>query len=391
MIRKIRHESPGEYLSGLFNITPEFKRFNARNDIFNRAVWDDRVNAKDFFRSYDIANYKPKASKGFDHWDYAFRNASWHLTDQIGERHARKNGKVEGFTNYYTLNAPGSPTKVVIDDPVEATHRIKLAARMFGAGNCGICEVDDRWLYTHTFNRKTGGNPEMDLPKHLKYAILLIIPMDHRLSKTYPTALSGASTGLGYTTGLSCAVSLAQFITNLGFEAVASMNDTALNIPMAIAAGLGEYGRHGLLITPQFGPNIRITKVFTDLPLVADQPIEFGVKTFCEECQLCASACPARAIPSGKPQAEPPSISSLSGITKYTVDADKCFKFWVGMNSDCAICIRVCPYNKDFSKWWHHLALSWSRWRWVRRILLFMEKKLQFGAKLSSASWWAGH
>lgn len=37
------------------------------------------------------------------------------------------------------------------------------------------------------------------------------------------------------------------------------MNDTALAIPYALKAGLGEYGRHGLVITPEFGPRVGAT------------------------------------------------------------------------------------------------------------------------------------
>lgn len=51
------------------------------------------------------------------------------------------------------------------------------------------------------------------------------------------------------------------------------MNDTALAIPYAIKAGLGEYGRHGLLITPEYGPRVRIGKIFTDMPLAHDVPV----------------------------------------------------------------------------------------------------------------------
>ena len=65
--------------------------------------------------------------------------------------------------------------------------------------------------------------------------------------------MSGTTTGLGYADSLQCATMLAQFIVNLGFEAVASLNDTALNVPLAIKAGLGEYGRLGLLISRSFG------------------------------------------------------------------------------------------------------------------------------------------
>ena len=49
---------------------------------------------------------------------------------------------------------------------------------------------------------------------------------------------------------------LDRYIRNLGYKAEPTMNDTALAIPYALKAGLGEYGRHGLVITPEFGPRV---------------------------------------------------------------------------------------------------------------------------------------
>jgi len=384
---KLIKETAQDFINKEFQLTEEYKRFDQRNDIFNRAMWDDKVNPKKFFLSYDIANYAPKKSKGFDHWDYAFRNASWHLTDVVGEYKFEEKGMVEGFTDYYSIQTPSSPTKVELTSVEETTKRIKLAAKMFGSGMTGICKVDKRWIYSHNFNRKTQKSQALDLPKGIKYAIILIIPMDYDLSKTYPAALSGVSTGLGYATGLNCANTLAQFIVNLGYNAVASLNDTALSIPMAIEAGLGEYGRHGLLINQKYGPNIRIAKVFTDLPLQIDQPVKFGVKAFCNICEKCAKGCPVKAIPKGAPQSTPPNFSSQKGITKWTVNAEKCFKFWVGMNTDCAICIRVCPYNKDFSKWWNRIGIRLANSP-LRKLMLKLDDFLKFGKRVVSTEWW---
>jgi ferredoxin len=39
-------------------------------------------------------------------------------------------------------------------------------------------------------------------------------------------------------------------------------------------------------------------------------------------------------------------ISNQSGILKWYVNAEKCFAFWAKNRSDCANCIRVCPFNK---------------------------------------------
>ena len=379
---------PSVYLNKRFGIHEVFSRFNQRNDIFNRAMWDEKVKAKNFFQSYDIANYAPKKSKGFDHWDYALRNASWHLTDVVGEWSFDKTGKVEGFTDYYNIQTPGPKERAPVLAEAEQTIRIKQAAKILGAGTVGICALDKRWVYSHRYNRKTDQAEVLDLPSTLRYAIMLIVPMDYELSKTIPSAIGGTTTGLGYATCLNAANALAQFITNLGYEAVAAMNDTALNIPMAIQAGLGEYGRNGLLITPEYGPNVRIAKVFTDMELVPDQPIEFGVQAFCGICQKCADACPVRAIPQGEPKREAPNFSSWGRIKKWTVNAEKCFRFWVGMNTDCAICIRVCPYNKDYSRWWHRLGIRLANSP-LRRLMLWLDDRLGYGKRQPPETWWA--
>ena len=84
--------------------------------------------------------------------------------------------------------------------------------------------------------------------------------MDMGTMDAAPSALSGAATGQGYSREIISVLSLAQYIRNLGYEAVPSMNDTGLAIPYAIKAGLGEYGRNQLLISPEFGPRLRISK-----------------------------------------------------------------------------------------------------------------------------------
>ncbi|MEM6722695.1 MAG: reductive dehalogenase, partial [Bacteroidota bacterium] len=127
-------------------IKADLELFYQKNDIFNRAIWDGTVKAKKFFQSYDITNFAPKKSKGFDHWDYAFRNASWHMTDLIGERHFPETGKVEGFTDYYQTHTPGPPNPVPLKSTAHTTRRIKQAAEYFGSGMTGICRIDQRWV-----------------------------------------------------------------------------------------------------------------------------------------------------------------------------------------------------------------------------------------------------
>ena len=120
--------------------------------------------------------------------------------------------------------------------------------------------------------------------------------MDSGLIRTVPSALAGAATGLGYAHDVMVLLSVSQYIRNLGYSAVPTMNDTALAIPYAIKAGLGEYGRHGLVITPEFGPRVRFGKIFTDLPLVrtpSDSPsslVRCRVQESIRGVSICAGA-----------------------------------------------------------------------------------------------------
>ena len=61
----------------------------------------------------------------------------------------------------------------------------------------------------------------------------------------------------------------------------------------AIAAGLGVFGRHNIVISPKFGSRIIFTAVLTELPLVSDPPVE---EELCTQCGLCVEACPAGAL-----------------------------------------------------------------------------------------------
>ena len=45
-----------------------------------------------------------------------------------------------------------------------------------------------------------------------------------------------------------------------------------ISIPIAIDAGLGQLGRMGLIVTPKYGPRVRLAKVITDMPLVPNDP-----------------------------------------------------------------------------------------------------------------------
>jgi len=61
------------------------------------------------------------------------------------------------------------------------------------------------------------------------------------------------------------------------------------NLSAFMAAGMGEYGWHGMSLSPKYGPRQRLVSVITDAPLVGD-PLYDG-DPLCDRCNLCEKAC----------------------------------------------------------------------------------------------------
>lgn len=379
---------PGDEAAG-FEVLEDFERFRQGDDIFNRAAWDPSVRSEKterFFATYSEPLERWRRADGFTQKDYALRNAAWHVTDIFAELKEDEDRR-EGYLDEFTVQREPAAAKLSVGSPGRMSAEIKRVARLFGADLVGITHFDRRWLYTHKFSRQAKGDKEHDLPEGLDHVVVVAQAMDEKLLNTVPSALSGAATGLGYSKDTLVLLSVTQYIRNLGYRAWASLNDTALSIPLAIQAGLGEYGRHGLLITKEFGPRVRLGKIFTDLPLAHDRPSRFGVREFCEICRRCTEACPPRAISNFVPTAAIYNRSNIVGVRKWSVDAEKCFGFWANQNSECSICIRVCPYNKDFSKWYHRLG-RWLAGTRLRKVMLKLDSWLGYGARTPPSEWW---
>ena len=372
-----------------FDILDNFERFSQKDDVFCRSFGDPEIRSEKtnlFYETYRTPLMRWRKAEGFTQKDYAIRNASWHVTDIFAELKEDENRR-EGFLDEYTVLRDGPDERVKVDSPQAMSTEIKRVGEVFGADLVGITDYDERWIYTHKYSREEESEKPQELPSGLTSTIVLAQSMDYDLIRTVPSALSGTATGLGYSQDTLVLLALTQYIRNLGYQAVASMNDTALAIPLAIKAGLGEYGRNGLLITKKFGPRVRLGRIFTDLPLSHDRPIRFGVKEFCDICRKCTNACPAKAIASGEPSTERYNRSNISGIRKWSTDAEKCFNFWANLNSDCSICIRVCPYNKDFSNPLHHIG-RWLAGTPLRGLMLRLDGWLGYGVRLSPKAWW---
>ncbi len=376
----------GDAAAGI-EVTDDFERFSQRNDIFTRAFWDNRVKSKHttkFFSSYRM-EAAPRRGDGFTQRDFALRNAAWLISDVVSSRRAHE-GIREGFQAAIRPDTPVAKDALEIDDPAKMSAEVKRIAKFFGADLCGITDLDERWIYSARVDARDMSEAPHDLPEGLTSVIVLGHEMDKELVATYPSALAGAATGREYSHEAAIVMQLAAYIRNLGYDAVPSMNDTGLVIPYAVKAGLGEYARNQMVITPEFGPRLRFSKIFTSLPLAHDTPKPQGVKAFCDICTKCADACPVKALPYGPPSAEAANVSAIKGVKKWTSDAEKCFSFWAKMASDCAICMRVCPFNRDYTRRKHRLWLKLALGP-LRKPALRLAGK--HGERRKPADWWA--
>jgi ferredoxin len=381
---------PIDELTG-FKVTDSFARFSQRDEIYCRSEWDSDVQsdkASAFFQGYYMPNARSRKTDGFTQRDYALRNAAWHVTNILRDSKRESEGRKEGFFDHFSLHDEGWPEPYPFESAQESTADLNKVAKFCGADLVGVCEYDERWVYSEGFCDKTKSAKKLELPEDLPFVIVTGESMDRDLTRTVPSALSGSATGMGYGYDTLTLLTLTQYIRNLGYRAYATMNDSALAVPLAAQAGLGEVGRHGLLITEEFGPRLRLGKIFTDMPLIPSRPKQFGVAAFCEICDRCASTCPPKAIPFGEASEDVHNRSNVKGVIKWTTDAEKCFKFWANQNTDCSICIRACPFNRDMKLWYQKLWLRLARTRW-RRLALWLDDKWMNRGRHKSAWWWS--
>ncbi len=61
----------------------------------------------------------------------------------------------------------------------------------------------------------------------------------------------------------------------------------------ALAAGLGVFGRHNLIIHPQLGTRVIYTAIISELDLPSDPQV---TEDLCTDCNICVESCPAGAL-----------------------------------------------------------------------------------------------
>jgi epoxyqueuosine reductase len=184
------------------------------------------------------------------------------------------------------------------------------------------------------------------------------------------------------------AYEIANFLTEKGYPSIYLPRDgygdieVLLKKPLAFfshkhaayLAGLGSFGQNNVLLTPEYGPRVRFTSVFTTAEIEPD-PIKG--EDLCTRCMQCVKNCPVEAIPvkrrasgeNGEKKEFPPPIDKITCATRSK-------KLRKEHRAPCGICIKVCPVGED-RKVFNRLDVSmysqkkgfekyWKAWKHVK-------------------------
>jgi reductive dehalogenase len=381
------------------------RRMSEKLTMFSRNVWDperiESLAAQPNVQRQNLIEGEGKVPNQ-TRLDYALMAAAWRHAMMDGGRDYDWNG-VGGQSRSLSQMSRWDPADLGMTWE-EATLAVRHAALFYGASLVGVAELNPLWIYSDHFSptREDRGRtiPVLSegerfeqtedawyLPESMNRVIALAFEEDFHAIANSPGRLASAAVGNGYSRMAVTSSQLADFIRGLGYRAVPAGNGLGLSIPIAIDAGLGQLGRMGLLVTPKYGPRVRLAKVITNMPLVPNAPIDFGVDEFCEACMLCADDCPSESVTKGPKAWEGPSASNHPGAFKWYTKVEGCYDF---NGFSCSNCKRVCPFNKPNNSWLHRVIREMIGGRLVAadRVMVTLDQASGYGAQKEDTEFW---
>lgn len=206
---------------------------------------------------------------------------------------------------------------------------LKSFAKGLGIDDIGFTEVDTSFIFS-------------DKMVLYKNAIVLLMEMKHEMIMTAPSKHAEKEIFRTYYKLNVAANKIKSFLNERGYNAQAGPAlGGEVNYPLlAQKAGMGFIGKHGMLITPDFGPSLRLAAVYTDienLPMT-NQNKHLWINEFCDSCNKCVRKCPAKAIYQD--------TKIFDDGTKQCIDYKKCAVPF-SKNHGCTVCVKECTFFKS--------------------------------------------
>ena len=274
-----------------------------------------------YAREYPLEsiNYTERASRD---WANGMRNAHSEMREIRSEHEKLNRGLILAGRATKRMEPTADPTGE------DVTQLIKDKARELGYLEVGLTAYDVRY----EFQSRKGFT-------ELPHAICLAYEQDFEPTQTIPSVDAEIVHSSTYRTQAAAGLELGDYIRSLGYMAhvIHSGDATGPVIPMHVAAGLGQLGACGYLLTPHEGNRCRLMVITTDANVTYDQPVDYGIHAFCQVCQVCVNRCPGRALMRDK--------IWWRGLEKNKLYFKRCRPV-MARYLGCGVCMKVCPIQK---------------------------------------------
>ena len=210
----------------------------------------------------------------------------------------------------------------------DLTEDIRRLARELGFGEVGFTRHDRH--YTYAAKKRWA---------KFEHAICLAFEQDYVQTQSGPGMEADRARFETYEAQQARCMDVADYIRSRGYHAQIHDGSDCSGpyIPLFVAAGLGQLGANGQLLSPHFGSRSRLMLITTDAPVKYDQPQDYGIEKFCQQCQVCVNRCPGRALTREKVW--------WRGVRKNKVIYERCRPLMVTFHG-CAVCMIVCPIQR---------------------------------------------
>jgi epoxyqueuosine reductase len=326
-------------------------RFDERNTV--RRGWSkyldqeeyDRLNAQRSTIMYDLSK---EGKLGYSVRDIALYRASGI-------------GATQSFIGGESVKSPDEAGIPAWEGtPEENSEMIRAALRAFGAATVGFLELDEnteKLIYaidpdgkelviSEDQDEAEETETQRIIPKKARWVITWTVQMSQEAMTRCPTPVGPATTSMAYAINRAIQSRLQGFLRGIGYYGLGEAATNALGIApgFGVLAGLGELSRLNRVITPEYGPMVRVFKMITNLPLAPTKPIDAGIFNFCKSCKTCATYCPSGSLSTGDPSYETQGDWSRGGVKTWYENSLTCRNYWAEVGTNCGICFAVCPF-----------------------------------------------